>query len=89
MPINGRTPTPPTQRELSLSQHTPSYPAEGNPNLSAELNELKEKLGDDNIMDTMVKIFDYKMAVDRGSEGEKTEFHYDFVKQMCSQTIKE
>jgi hypothetical protein len=28
MPINGRTPTPPTQRELSLSQHTPSYPAE-------------------------------------------------------------
>ena len=31
--------------------------------------ELKDKLGDD-IMDTMVKIFDYKMAVDR----EKTEF---------------
>ena len=52
-------------------------------------NELKEKLGDDNIMDTMVKIFDYKMAVDRGSEGEKTEFHHDFVRQMCSQTIKE
>ena len=52
-------------------------------------NELKEKLGDDIIMDTMVKIFDYKMAVDRGSEGEKTEFHHDFVRQMCSQTIKE
>ena len=52
-------------------------------------NELKEKLGDDNIMDTMVKIFDYKSAVDRGSDGEKTEFHHDFVKQMCSQTIKE
>ena len=52
-------------------------------------NELKEKLGDDNIMDTMVKIFDYKSAVDRGSDGEKTEFHYDFVKQMCSQTVKE
>jgi hypothetical protein len=52
-------------------------------------NELKEKLGDDNIMDTMVKIFDYKMAVDRGSDGEKTEFHHDFVKQMCSQTMKE
>jgi NAD(P)H-flavin reductase len=50
--------------------------------------ELKDKLGDD-IMDTMVKIFDYKMAVDRGSEGEKTEFHHDFVKQMCSQTMKE
>ena len=52
-------------------------------------NELKEKLGDDNIMDTMVKIFDYKTAVDRGSDGEKTDFHYDFVRQMCSQTIKE
>ena len=52
-------------------------------------NELKEKLGDDNIMDTMVKIFDYKMAVDRGSDGEKTEFHNDFVRQMCSQTMKE
>jgi hypothetical protein len=52
-------------------------------------NELKEKLGDDNIMDTMVKIFDYKMAVDKGSDGEKTEFHHDFVRQMCSQTMKE
>ena len=52
-------------------------------------NELKEKLGDDNIMDTMVKIFDYKMAVDRGSDGEKIEFHHDFVRQMCSQTMKE
>ena len=52
-------------------------------------NELKEKLGDDNIMDTMVKIFDYKTGVDRGSDGEKTDFHYDFVRQMCSQTIKE
>jgi hypothetical protein len=52
-------------------------------------NELKEKLGDDDIMDTMVKIFDYKMSVDKGSEGEKTDFHHDFVRQMCSQTIKE
>ena len=52
-------------------------------------NELKEKLGDDNIMDTMVKIFDYKIAVDRGSEGEKTEFHHDFVRKMCSKTIKD
>ena len=52
-------------------------------------NELKEKLGDDDIMDTMVKIFDYKMSVDKGSDGEKTEFHHDFVRQMCSQTLKE
>ena len=52
-------------------------------------NELKEKLGDDDIMDTMVKIFDYKMSVDKGSEGEKTDFHHDFIRQMCSQTLKE
>ena len=52
-------------------------------------NELKEKLGDDEIMDTMVKIFDYKMSVDKGSEGEKSDFHHDFVRQICSQTIKE
>jgi hypothetical protein len=51
-------------------------------------NELKEKLGDNDIMDTMVKIFDYKMSVDKGSDGEKTDFHHDFVTQMCSQTLK-
>ena len=52
-------------------------------------NELKEKIGDDDIMDTMVKIFDYKMSVDKGSEGEKSDFHHDFVRQICSHTIKE
>jgi hypothetical protein len=53
-------------------------------------NVLKEKLGDDNVMDTVVKLFDYKADVERGSEGgEKTDFHHDFVRQMCSQTIKE
>ena len=52
-------------------------------------NEAKEKLGDDNVMDTVVKLFDYKAAVEKGSDGEKSEFHHDFVRQMCSQTIKE
>lgn len=52
-------------------------------------NELKEKLGDDNVMDTVVKLFDYKSAIEQGSDGEKTEFHHDFVRQMCSQTLKE
>lgn len=52
-------------------------------------NELKERLGDDNIMDTVVKLFDYKAAIERGSVGEKTDFHHDFVRQVCSQTIKE
>ena len=53
-------------------------------------NEVKEKLGDDNVMDIVVKLFDYKAAVEKGSDGgDKTEFHHDFVRQMCSQTIKE
>jgi len=52
-------------------------------------NELKERLGDDNLMDTVVKLFDYKAAIERGSAGEKTDFHHDFVRQVCSQTIKE
>jgi hypothetical protein len=52
-------------------------------------NELKEKLGDDNVMDTVVKLFDYKSDIEKGSDGEKTEFHHDFVKQVCSQTLKE
>lgn len=52
-------------------------------------NELKERMGADNVMDTVVKLFDYKAAIERGSDGEKTDFHHDFVRQVCSQTIKE
>jgi hypothetical protein len=53
-------------------------------------NEAKEKLGDDNVMDTVVKLFDYKADVEKGSDGDqKTDFHHDFVRQMCSHTIKE
>ena len=52
-------------------------------------NEAKEKLGDDNVMDTVVKLFDYKAAVEKGSDGEKGNFHHDFVRQMCSQTLKD
>lgn len=52
-------------------------------------NELKERLCDDNVMDTVVKLFDYKAAVEKCSEGERTDFHHDFVKRMCSQTLKE
>jgi hypothetical protein len=52
-------------------------------------NKLKERLGDDNVMDTVVKIFEYKEAVNRSSEGEKTDFHHDFVRQVCSQTLRE
>tara|TARA_B110000908_G_C10147988_1_gene399969 strand:- start:70 stop:819 length:750 start_codon:yes stop_codon:yes gene_type:complete len=49
--------------------------------------KLKENFGDE--LDTIVKIFDYKSGVERGSDGERSEFHHDFVKQVCSQTIKE
>jgi hypothetical protein len=53
-------------------------------------NELKEKLGDDNVMDTVVKLFDYKAAVEKGSDGgDKSDFHHIFVRQMCSQTLKD
>jgi hypothetical protein len=52
-------------------------------------NELKEKLGDDNVMDTVVRLFDYKSDIEKGSDGEKTEFHHDFVRQVCSKSIKE
>ena len=50
-------------------------------------DKLKENFGDE--VDTIVKIFDYKASVDNGSDGTKTEFQYDFVKYMCSQTIRE
>ena len=49
--------------------------------------ELKERLGDENVMDTVVKLFDYKEAVNRGCDGEKTEFHHDFVRSLCSKTL--
>ena len=53
-------------------------------------NEAKEKLGDDNVMDTVVKLFDYKAAVEKCSDGgEKSDFHHDFVRQMCSHTLKD
>jgi hypothetical protein len=30
---------------------------------------------------------EYKIKVDNGADGEKQDFHHDFVKQMCSKTI--
>jgi hypothetical protein len=48
---------------------------------------LKENFGDE--LDTIVKILEYKSAVDSSSDGTKTEFHHDFIKQMCSKTIKD
>ena len=50
-------------------------------------NKLQENFGDE--MDTIIQIFDYKLGVQRSSEGEKCDFHHDFVKQICSKTIME
>jgi hypothetical protein len=49
--------------------------------------KLKENFGDE--LDTIVRIFDYKSSVDKSSGGEKTDFHHDFVKQVCSKSICE
>ena len=40
-------------------------------------------------MDTVVKLFDYNEMVNRGCNGDKTDFHHDFVRQVCSQILKE
>lgn len=50
-------------------------------------NDMEERFGDE--METIVKILDYKMAVDKGCEGEKTDFHHDFIKHICSKNIRE
>lgn len=50
-------------------------------------NKLEERFGDK--MDLIAEMLDYKIAVDRGSDGEKTELHHDFVRKVCSKTIKE
>ncbi len=50
-------------------------------------NKLKENFGDE--MDTIIQILDYKLDVQKSSDGEKCDFHHDFVKQICSKTIME
>jgi hypothetical protein len=75
---------------MKLSQKFFNSIKERNKELICEsANELKERLGDENIMDTVVKMFDYKLAVDKGSDGETTEFQLEFVKQICSKSLKE
>jgi hypothetical protein len=85
---DGNVITDPDMTELTLKFFN-SIKDKNKELISMYVNELKEKLGCTDIMDTMVKIFNYKTSVDKCSDGEKTEFHYDFVRQMCSQTVKE
>jgi hypothetical protein len=43
----------------------------------------------DFIEDETKKIADYITGVNKGSQGEKTDFHHDFVKEVCCRTVKE
>lgn len=49
--------------------------------------EFKEKFGDH--MGVLVDIYGYKMDVRSSSEGSKPDFLHDFIKHVCSQTIKD
>lgn len=40
-------------------------------------------------MQLIEDLLNFKSSVDRGSDGEQSEFKHDFVKEVCSQTIKE
>ena len=42
----------------------------------------------DFIENELKKIAEYIMSVNKGSQGEKTEFHHDFVKEVCCRTVK-
>ena len=41
------------------------------------------------IEDETKKISDYITSVNKGSQGEKTDFHHDFVKEVCCRTVKD
>ena len=49
--------------------------------------EFKEKFGEH--MGALVNIYGYKMNVNESSEGNKPDFLHDFIKHVCSQTIKD
>lgn len=53
-------------------------------------DQQKEKWGEDEeIMNIVVKILDYKTFVDYAAEGKKTDFQDDFVKQICIKSVKD
>ena len=49
----------------------------------------KEIFGEDDNDTILCNIADYITCVNKGSKGEKSEFHHDFVKEVCSRTLKE
>lgn len=40
-------------------------------------------------LNDLIEILDIKYGVDNGADGSKTEFYYDFVKNICGKTIVE
>ena len=59
-----------------------------NKELLGEYNiELYDGDNYDFIEDTTKKITEYITSVNKGSQGEKTDFHHDFVKEVCCRTM--
>ena len=59
-----------------------------NKELLGEYNiELYDGDNYDFIEDTTKKITEYITSVNKGSHGEKTDFHHDFVKEVCCRTV--
>lgn len=50
-------------------------------------NDMRDKFKDH--MDIIVEMCDNRLHVDRSSEGEKSDFFHDFVRHVCTQTIRE
>ena len=55
------------------------------------VEEIKEKYADDNLTEfsIMTEITDCELGVSNECKGKKTDFHSDFVKEVCSKTIKQ
>jgi len=49
--------------------------------------EMRERFGDE--LDTIVNLLDYKINVENGADGSKTDFYHDFVRNICNKTIIE
>ena len=79
--INGNIITDPEMSILATKFF--KYIKDKNKNLICEYGtKLKDDIND------LIEILDYKSNVDNCSEdGSKTEFYYDFVKNICSKTI--
>lgn len=53
-------------------------------------DELKDQFGgEEDVTDALVKIFEYRMCVNKACDGDPTDFQQDFVKEICAKTIKE